>query len=157
MGIHLGFSLVSPQNYDFKSMAAIEMVEGTTSPPDSADSLTQSLDNARAWILKWGVGFSFVVAFGLPTLCLVFGVFSEALFAAWVVLSIVWGFLAAVVIISLPLWESRVQLVGVVRAMLGRSSLPSAATPPVQSLSKSSGDSEACSEEAHSNATESNV
>jgi len=155
--IHLAFSMVSPQNYDFESMRAIKMLEVTASSSASVDGSVEELGNAKAWILKWGVGFSFVVAVGLPMLCLFAGVFSKALFAAWVVLSIVWGFLAAIVIIGLPLWESKLQLAGVVWTMTSRSHLPRAAAPRVQALPKSGNGSQALSEEALSNATESTV
>jgi len=146
--IHCSFSIISPQNYDFTSMGAVEAVKASSC---SAESPDQSLHEAKAWILKWGVGFSFGVAVCLPLLCLCVGVFDKVLFCAWVILSVVWGCLAAAVIIILPLWESRHQLAGIVRAMLGRAH---AQVPPPSTKSPSQINN---SDEVHSNVTDSTV
>lgn len=42
-----------------------------------------------------------------PVLTIPAGVFSKGYFSFFVILSIIWGFAAAIIAIFLPLWESR--------------------------------------------------
>merc|ERR1719420_1876015 len=51
--IHAVFSLASPQNYDFKSMGQIEMMEDDQTGLDDADYSPEFLAEAKAWIQKW--------------------------------------------------------------------------------------------------------
>jgi hypothetical protein len=128
--IHVACSLARPQNYDFESMRAIEVLdqaineEGTAA--QSRDKETEipdeGLDEAKRWIIKRGFGFSALVIFVFPLLCLAAGVFSRAFFSLWVFVTLVWGFAAAAVVICLPVWESRAALSSVVMAIIGRTS-----------------------------------
>lgn len=104
--IHAIFSWIWPQNYDFKSMGEIAMLEDDTSGLDPADYLDERLDEALSWIKWWGWGFTIVMVIIWPALSLLAGVFSPGYFSFWVFISLVWGFLAAGVIIWLPLYES---------------------------------------------------
>lgn len=119
--IHMVCSVVRPQNYDFKSMAAIQVLDAPQEAEPAVEHLEgfeQSLKEAKAWILKRGLGFTAFVLVGWPMLCLGAGVFSKGFFSLWVFVSLVWGFAAAAVVIGLPLWESRDALLGVGRALL---------------------------------------
>jgi len=119
--IHMVCSVVHPQNYDFKSMAAIQVLDAPQEAEPAVEHLEgfeQSLKEAKAWILKRGLGFTAFVLVGWPMLCLGAGVFSKGFFSLWVFVSLVWGFAAAAVVIGLPLWESRDALLGVGRALL---------------------------------------
>merc|ERR1711998_239100 len=69
------------------------------------------------WITKWGVGFTVVMVIVWPVLSVPAGVFTKAYFEWWVALSIIWGFVATVVIIVLPVWEARVGIMCVIRGL----------------------------------------
>jgi hypothetical protein len=76
------------------------------------------------WITKWGVGFTVVMIFIWPVLSLpagcgdgACGVFSEGYFTLWVSIALAWGLLATVVIIVLPLYESREVLGNVIKGV----------------------------------------
>jgi hypothetical protein len=52
MLIHIGLSMAMPQNYDFKSMGEIKMLEDDQSGLAAADYTTEFLDEALAWIYE---------------------------------------------------------------------------------------------------------
>jgi Na+/proline symporter len=118
--IHVGFSLASPQNYDFESMGQIEMMEDDQSGLDEADYSPEFLAEAKAWIQKWGWAFSITMVVVWPLLSMPAGVFTKDYWAFWVFISIGWAFTATITIISLPLYESREAILGVFMFMLGR-------------------------------------
>lgn len=47
-------------------------------------------------------------------------IFNLQLFRFWVVASLIWGFMSACICVFLPLWESRLAMLHITRAMLGR-------------------------------------
>jgi SSS family transporter len=118
--IHVGFSLASPQNYDFESMGQIEMMEDDQSGLDEVDYSPEFLAEAKAWIQKYGWGFTILMVIVWPLLSIPAGVFTKDYWAFWVFISIGWAFTATITIISLPLYESREAILGVFMFMLGR-------------------------------------
>ena len=56
-------------------------------------------------VYKWGSIISFILIIAWPLLALPAKVFPKGYFGFWVVVSIIWGLLAAVVAIVLPVWE----------------------------------------------------
>lgn len=118
--IHAGFSLASPQNYDFESMGQIEMMEDDRSGLDEADYSPEFLAEAKAWIQKWGWGFTILMVIVWPLLSIPAGVFTKDYWAFWVFISVAWAFTATISIISLPLYESRESILGVFMFMLGK-------------------------------------
>jgi SSS family transporter len=118
--IHVGFSLASPQNYDFESMGQIEMMEDDQSGLDEADYSPEFLAEAKAWIQKYGWGFTILMVIVWPLLSIPAGVFTKDYWAFWVFISMGWAFTATITIISLPLYESREAILGVFMFMLGR-------------------------------------
>merc|ERR1719327_837280 len=126
--IHAGFSLASPQNYDFESMGQIEMMEDDQSGLDEADYSPEFLAEAKAWIQKWGWGFTIVMVIVWPLLSLPAGVFTKEYWAMWVFISIAWSFVATFVIIWLPLYESAESFKNIffLMTVLGKSPTPAA-------------------------------
>merc|ERR1711981_1311944 len=118
--IHVVFSLAAPQNYDFVSMGQIQMLEDDKSGLDEEDYTIEFLDEAKAWIQKWGWGFTIIMVIVWPVLSTPAGVFTEDYFAFWVFISIVWSFVAAFVIICLPIHESMESISGVVLFLMGK-------------------------------------
>jgi hypothetical protein len=118
--IHAAFSLASPQNYDFKSMGEISMMENDRRGLDGEDYSEKFLDEAKWWIQKWGWGFSLIMVIIWPVLSLPAGVFSKDYFSMWVFISIAWSFIATAVIIVLPVYESLGSIINVIRFMMGK-------------------------------------
>ena len=130
--IHCVCSLLHPQKYDFESMRAIEVLDAVETTEaqqedESDEPEEHSLQEAKDWILKRGFGYGAVVCVIWPALRLAAGVFSKGFFSVWVFISLVWGFAAAAVIITLPIYESSDALMGVAMVLLGRA-------PPAKSI-----------------------
>jgi Na+/proline symporter len=121
--IHAVFSLASPQDYDFKSMGEIAMMEDDRRGWDGEDYSDKHLNQAKWWIQKWGWGFTITMVLVWPLLSLPAGVFSQGYFAMWVFISIVWSFVATFVIIVLPVYESSDSILNVILFILGRKAL----------------------------------
>merc|ERR1719399_176481 len=105
--IHVLFSLARPQNYDFKTMAAIGMLENDQRGLDPENFTEKALNQASSFVQKWGCGFTLVMIIIWPVLSLPAGVFTPEYFAFWVFISLAWGFIAAGIIITLPIYESK--------------------------------------------------
>mmetsp|Transcript_37205 Transcript_37205/g.75479 ORF Transcript_37205/g.75479 Transcript_37205/m.75479 type:complete len:605 (+) Transcript_37205:286-2100(+) len=104
--IHYIWSKSFPQNYDWKSMKDIKLIEDDQSGLGEELYDTAELEGAYKWIFKYGVGFAILFVVIWPALSLPEGVFSKPYFAFWVFISVAWGFCAAAVIIVLPVYES---------------------------------------------------
>merc|ERR1719162_1908171 len=101
-------------------MGQIEMLDDDQSGLDEADYSPEFLAEAKAWIQKWGWGFTIMMVIVWPLLSIPAGVFTKDYWAFWVFISMGWAFTATVTIISLPLYESREAILGVFMFMLGR-------------------------------------
>merc|ERR1719321_1736442 len=121
--IHALFSLAKPQNYDYKTMGEIEMLEDDQRGLDPEDFKDDFLNEASRWVQKWGWGFTIIMVVIWPLLSIPAGVFTKDYFAFWVFISLAWGFAATLVIVVLPIYESMDTIMGVVRAMLGMAPL----------------------------------
>jgi hypothetical protein len=117
--IHVVFSLAKPQNYDFKSMGEIPMLEDDKRGLDESDFADEHLLAAKAWVQKWGWGFTITMVVIWPILSIPAGVFTEGYWAMWVFLSIAWAFVSTFVIIWLPIYESLDAFTNVFRQMVG--------------------------------------
>jgi len=138
--IHTLWSLAAPQNYDWVSMGKIEMLEDDQRGLDPAEFSEEFLTGALKWVKKWGYGFTVVMVIIWPILSFPAGVFTKGYWAMWVFISLVWGFVATVVIIALPLYESSDALLSVLFALFGQEykkssegSISPAATPQAES------------------------
>jgi hypothetical protein len=124
MLIHIFASAASPQNYDWKSMGEIEMLEDDKRGLDEEDFQEQFLTEAKKWVTKWGWGFTLTMVVIWPVLSIPAGVFSKGYFAMWVFISLAWSFVATFVIIALPIHESWDSIMGIILAILGRRKEP---------------------------------
>ena len=68
-----------------------------------ADFTDESLLAAKAWVQKWGWGFTITMVVIWPILSVPAGVFTKGYWAMWVFLSIAWAFISTFVII----WSSK--------------------------------------------------
>lgn len=104
--IHAVCSILRPQNYDWETTKQITVVEKERSELPPEEFREEKLNRAKAWIIKWGIGFTFVIVILWPILTLPVGQFSKGYFTFWAVISIAWGTVGSAVIIALPLMES---------------------------------------------------
>eukprot|EP00307_Rebecca_sp_RCC1486_P002653 CAMPEP_0119423020 /NCGR_PEP_ID=MMETSP1335-20130426/29384_1 /TAXON_ID=259385 /ORGANISM="Chrysoculter rhomboideus, Strain RCC1486" /LENGTH=281 /DNA_ID=CAMNT_0007448493 /DNA_START=1 /DNA_END=846 /DNA_ORIENTATION=+ len=111
-------SVFFPENYDFESMKAIPVVEQEEYMPDE-DETPEKLMEAREWIQKWGWVVSLILIVLWPLATVPWGVFPKAVFALWSSIAVMWGFLATVVIIFLPIIESGNDIVAIFANLFG--------------------------------------
>lgn len=105
--IHAACSLVWPQNYDWETTKSIAMVEKDKIDLPTEEFKEEKLKKAKTWIIKWGIGLTILIVILWPVLSLPARVFSSGYFTFWAVISIAWGTIGSLVIIILPLYESR--------------------------------------------------
>lgn len=99
-------SLVSPQNFDWKGFEVIKLIEEVKTDIPEWESSDEFLLKARAWIIKYGWGYTVLLIFAWPMACLPFGVLPKAVYNLWCSVALMWGWVAAMVIIGLPIWEN---------------------------------------------------
>eukprot|EP00188_Purpureofilum_apyrenoidigerum_P001408 Plantae.Rhodophyta-Purpureofilum_apyrenoidigerum.ctg17704.p1 GENE.Plantae.Rhodophyta-Purpureofilum_apyrenoidigerum.ctg17704~~Plantae.Rhodophyta-Purpureofilum_apyrenoidigerum.ctg17704.p1 ORF type:complete len:713 (+),score=132.63 Plantae.Rhodophyta-Purpureofilum_apyrenoidigerum.ctg17704:1103-3241(+) len=108
-------SLIKPDNCDWetttKQIPLIEDDPNAHLPADTEEAMTRALK----WIMVWGFGLSVVLIIIWPVLTLPgpVRVFPKGYWTFWVALSIIWGLLATIVMVVLPVWESRGAILGV--------------------------------------------
>ena len=117
--IHYVYSkFIDPQEYDFSTLNDnIHLVEedmrGLTEDEINKDDIRRS----KRWITRRGYLLTFVLILVWPILSVPAGVFTKDYFAFWVLVSIAWGFGAAIVISLLPLVESQAEIGAVFNGM----------------------------------------
>lgn len=68
--IHAVSSFLRPQNYDWETTKQITVVEKEKSELSVDEFKEEKLISAKKWIIKWGVGFAFVIIVLWPLLSL---------------------------------------------------------------------------------------
>ncbi len=104
-------SLLNPDDFDFEATKNIPLIDDVQ--PDLSDCSPEELAKARKWIIGLGSFFTVLVVIIWPVLTIPAGIFSKGYFSFWVYLSVTWATVASVVIIALPLWESKDDIIGV--------------------------------------------
>jgi len=118
--IHYVYSkFIDPQDFDFATLDAnIHLVEQDLSGLGVEQQDKDELRRAKRWITRRGYLLTFVLILVWPLLSIPAQVFSESYFAFWVLISIAWGFGAAITISFLPLIESQDEIGRVFSGML---------------------------------------
>jgi len=105
-------SLIRPDDCDWSATKSIALVDedanAALTPDDEA-----AIDRAMKMISAWGIGLALVLVVAWPLLTLPAGVFSKGYFTFWVILSIIWGLMATLAMVLLPVWESRSTILAV--------------------------------------------
>lgn len=127
--IHVVWSLIFPQNYDWQSMKDIKLIEDDQSGLDIQLYDPEELKAAYNWIFKWGIGLTILIVVIWPALSVPEGVFTKSYFAFWVFISVIWGFVAATTIIVLPIYESWDAIMNVMNGIMGKET---SSTPKVE-------------------------
>ncbi|GFZ08620.1 urea-proton symporter DEGRADATION OF UREA 3 [Actinidia rufa] len=104
--VHAVCSVLQPQNYEWDTTKQITMVEKEKSELPAEEFTEEKLIRAKAWIVKWGIGFTLVIVLLWPLLSLPAGQFSKGYFTFWAIIAIAWGTIGSAVIVILPLTES---------------------------------------------------
>merc|ERR1719359_1422154 len=113
-------------------MNEIEMLENDQSGLAEEDYTVEFLDEAKAWIQKWGWGFTIIMVIVWPVLSIPAGVFTKDYFAFWVFISLAWTFVATAVIITLPIQESMESIMNVFLFMAGKKEAAGVKEAPVE-------------------------
>ena len=106
--------ITKPDNYDWKSMAEIKLLEDDRSGLSADDLDPDELVKAKKWIAKAGWGFTLLIVVIWPVLSTPAGVFTKDYFAFWIFIAVIWALVASFIIIALPIWESKDQILAVV-------------------------------------------
>jgi len=122
--IHFIWSMISPQqNFKFEELdSKIKLVEDDDSGLTAEDKDPEMLEKAKKWIVRRGWALTIVLVVIWPLLSIPAGKFSKDYFAFWVLVSIAWGFGAAIIITILPIMESFDEIAVVFNGILGRNS-----------------------------------
>ena len=107
--IHYVYSkFIDPQDFDFATLDGnIHLVEQDTAGLTEDVINKDDIRRSKRWIIRRGYLLTFVLIIVWPVLSIPAQVFSESYFAFWVLVSIAWGFGAAITITFLPLFESQ--------------------------------------------------
>lgn len=73
--VHVVCSILWPQNYDWDTTKQITVVEKETSELPAEEFNEEKLKRAKAWVVKWGIGFTIVIVVLWPLLSLPIGKF----------------------------------------------------------------------------------
>jgi len=111
-------SIWKPQNFNWQDMQTqltlvesddLELVRRSTTPA--------KLHKTRKWTMSIACTLAFVMIILWPLLALPARVFSVGYFTFWVILAIIWGFVAAAIMTFLPLWETRHLLLNLLKGV----------------------------------------
>merc|ERR1719310_1165201 len=125
--------LVAPMNFDWNIMlTGIKLVGGDGG--EDADVLGTDIDStpeallaAKAWIFKYGWGYTVFLCVLWPALCIPFGAFGKSTFQLWAAVALMWGWLAGLIIVILPIYENIDAVMAVIKCTpMGSSSSSSA-------------------------------
>lgn len=99
-------SLLWPDDCDWSTTRAIPLIEDDPNAHIPFEE-EESLERALKRIGCAGLAVTFVLVVMWPALTLPVGVFSEGYFTFWIILSFIWGTVSCLLMVVLPLIESR--------------------------------------------------
>merc|ERR1719453_628656 len=73
---------------------------------DDPDATPEALVKAKEWIFKYGWGYTVFLCIVWPLLAVPFGAFGKSTFQLWAAVALMWGWVAGLLIILMPLYES---------------------------------------------------
>ena len=105
--------LVKPMNFDWKELDKIELVAGdggensqVLGEEDDPDATPEALEAAKAWIFKYGWGYTVFLCVVWPLACVPMGAFGKSTFQLWGAVALMWGWVAGLTIVILPIYEN---------------------------------------------------
>jgi len=120
--IHFAYSMYSPQvGFKFEELDSnIKLVENDESGLTAEDKDPELLAASYKWIVRRGWALTILLVVIWPLLSIPAGKFTKDYFAFWVLISIAWGFGAAIIITFLPIMESMDEIGTVFRGLTGQ-------------------------------------
>lgn len=103
--IHTWLSWMAPQNFDFRSLNNIQLLEDDQSGLNPADYEESALTNHLLWAARYAAFFVITLLILWPVWSLPAVVFDQSYFSWWIFISIAWSFAAAFFIAYQPLDE----------------------------------------------------
>merc|ERR1712196_291770 len=110
---------VKPMNFDWEilqkdiSLVAGDGGEDAEVLGHDVDGTPEALLAAKQWIFKYGWGYSIFLVVVWPLAFVPMGAFGKSTFQIWAGIALMWGWIASFVIISLPIYESFGDLMGI--------------------------------------------
>ena len=104
--------VVAPMNFDWAEFdKKITLVGGDGGENSSVlgedeDSTPEALLAAKNWIFKYGWGYTFFLCVAWPLMTVPFGAFGKSTFQLWAAVALMWGWVAGLTIVILPVYES---------------------------------------------------
>jgi hypothetical protein len=119
--IHYVYSkFVDPVVYDFDTLNDnIHLVEQDLSGLSAAEKDKTMIRKTKKWIQTRGYLLTFVLILLWPLCSVPAKIFTKSYFSFWVLLSIAWGFAAALTVAILPLYESADDIYRVIGGITG--------------------------------------
>lgn len=118
--IHYFHSCFYPQMFPFEELdGRIRLVENDMSGLSAEDKDPEMLEKSYRWIKVRGISVTIILLVIWPLASIPARTFSKGYFKFWVFVAIAWGFLSAITITFLPLWESSTELLEVIRGLHG--------------------------------------
>jgi len=106
--------LVKPMNFDWDELDRNIKLVGGDGGEDSkvlggeedTGATCEALTEAKAWIFKYGWGYSIILCVAWPLACIPFGALGKSTFQLWAAVALMWGWIAGLTIVVLPIYES---------------------------------------------------
>jgi len=112
LGICLIGCVVKPANFDWNILIdGIKLVGGDGGENskvlgDDVDGTPEALLAAKQWIFKYGWGYSVFLVIAWPLAFVPMGAFGKSTFQLWAGVALMWGWIASIVIVAMPIYES---------------------------------------------------
>lgn len=103
--IHMWYSVKAPQNYDFRSMGEIQLLDDDHSGLNPALYELTTLRKQLLWVARWSFLLVFVFLLVWPIWSLPAVVFTQGYYSYWVFISLSWAFAAGYFIVYTPWCE----------------------------------------------------
>jgi len=104
--------VVAPSNFDWAIMDQIKLVAGDGGEnskvlgDDDPEATPEALLAAKNWIFKYGWGYTVFLCIAWPLACIPLGSFGKSTFQLWAAVALMWGWVATLVIVFLPVYEN---------------------------------------------------
>jgi len=136
--------VVKPMNFDWQIMYdGIKLVPGDGGEDskvlgeDDPEATPEALLKAKAWIFNYGWGYTVFLCIAWPLMCVPMGAFGKSTFQLWAAVALMWGWIAGLVIIFLPLYESSSGLMAILNCKKSSDTKVNAKSTAVASTSSS--------------------
>ncbi|KAF5830783.1 hypothetical protein DUNSADRAFT_14066, partial [Dunaliella salina] len=124
-------AVTSSLDFDWNELQKIPVAHGKTEHEVLDHDTRMELNKIYSICIKTGAGLTFVLLVAWPCLALPARVFGLGYFTFWVILSMIWGLIAAILCIFWPLYDARDTIMCIIKQGILRQKPPS--TPSSES------------------------